>query len=94
MSAYAGLLGGAGYGAYFTLGASFGKRGGGRGVFLFLDFIFGSGSGAIAALFPRPHLKNILGGAAPLEMSARASAIVLLVLIALYVGGAANRARR
>jgi hypothetical protein len=78
-SAYVGALGGAAYGAWFSLGASFGRRGGGRVALLALDWILGA-SGGVAALFsPRGHVRNLLGGAPPMDLSQRASAAALVL---------------
>jgi hypothetical protein len=79
-SAYAGALGGAAYAALFAMGASFGKRGGGRAVLLVADWLFGAGSAATALVTPRGHLRNLLGGASPMGWSGRASAVALVVL--------------
>lgn len=92
--AYAGGLGGGVYASWFALGASFGKRGGGRPMFLVLDWILGAGNGPTALFTPRAHVRNLLGGRAPLEISERASGIVLVLLAAAFVVIAVGRARR
>jgi hypothetical protein len=94
VSAYAGALGGAAYAAWFGLGASFGKRGGGRSVFLALDWILGASSGAGAVITPRAHLRNLLGGAPPMELSQRASSAALVLLTVLFALLALRRSRR
>jgi hypothetical protein len=81
VSAYVGALGGAAYAAWFTLGASFGRRGGGRVVVLLLDWILGASSGAAALVTPRGHLRNLLGGVPPMDLSQRASAAALALLV-------------
>ena len=48
-SAYAGALGGSAYAAWFSLGASFGRRGGGRSLFLVGDWILGGHDGRRSA---------------------------------------------
>jgi hypothetical protein len=78
--AYAGGLGGGVYAAFFALGASFGKRGGGRPLLLVLDWVLGVGDGPAALVTPRAHIRNLFGGVAPLELSERASALTLIVL--------------
>lgn len=79
-SAYAGALGGAAYASWFSLGSAFGRRGGGRSVFLVMDWLLGTGSGAAALVSPRAHLRNLLGGAPPVDLSGRASAGALVLL--------------
>lgn len=93
-SAYAGALGGAAYVAWFALGASFGKRGGGRTGLLVLDWVLGLGHGAVALVTPRAHLRSLLGGAGPMEWSGRASAAALVVLALLCALLAVRRASR
>jgi hypothetical protein len=80
VSAYVGALGGTAYATWFALGASFGRRGGGRVVSLLVDWILGATSGAGALVSPRGHLRNLLGGAAPMDLSERASAAALALL--------------
>lgn len=79
LSSWLGALGGVSYAAWLSLASGFG-RSGRRGTFLVLDLIFGSMSGAWALPFPRAHLRNLLGGAAPLELSQALSAGALAVL--------------
>ncbi len=92
-SAWIGALGAAAYGAYFSFGASFGARGGGRSIALIVDWIFGAGGGVTALLFPRAHLRNLLGGAATLDMSQRGAVIALVLATALFTLLATMRAR-
>ena len=92
-SAYAGGLGGLAYAAWFSLGATFGRRGGGRGVLLVVDWVLGATGGAGALVTPRGHLRNLLGGAPPMDLSERASAIALLALTLLYALIAIRRSR-
>jgi hypothetical protein len=94
VSAYAGALGGAAYAALFALGASFGRRGGGRAVLLVADWIMGSNSTALALLVPRGHLRNLLGGAPPWALSERGSATALLVFALAFTFVAVRRTRR
>jgi hypothetical protein len=79
-SATVGALGGLAYGAWFGLGAAFGRRGGGRSFFLLLDWAVGSSGGTLALLSPRGHVRNLLGGEPPLTLSERASAGSLLAI--------------
>jgi hypothetical protein len=93
VSAYVGALGGAAYAAWFSLGASFGRRGGGRVALLLVDWILGANGGAGALLSPRGHVRNLLGGAAPMDLSQRASAAVLVILAIASALVAIRRAR-
>jgi hypothetical protein len=93
-SAYAGALGGAAYASLFALGSCFGKKGGGRGLFLLADWVVGASGGPLSALTPRAHLRNLLGGAGPMNLSGAASAAVLVALTALYVAATLGRSRR
>jgi hypothetical protein len=79
-SAWIFALGGAVYGACFALASSFGKRGGGRKWFLLLDFVLGVSNGFLATPWPRGHLRNLIGGAPPLDLGQGTSALVLLGL--------------
>jgi hypothetical protein len=92
-SAYAGGLGGGAYASLFAFGATLGKRGGGRIVLLVADWVLGTGSGATALLTPRGHLRNLLGGTAPMDWSGRASAIAIVVLAILLALAAVSRSR-
>jgi hypothetical protein len=92
-SAYAGLLGGAAYAAWFAAGASFGRRGTGRTVLLVADYVLGAGRGAVALVTPRAHLRNLLGGEAPMGLSGRASTAVLVALAVVFALLAVRRAR-
>jgi hypothetical protein len=92
-SAYAGAVGGAAYAAWFSLGATFGKRGGGRTALLVIDWILGMTSGAGAVLTPRGHVRNLLGGVPPLDLPQRASVAALAVLALLCALAAMRRAR-
>ena len=89
-----GALGGAAYAAYFALGAAFGARGYGRSILLVLDWVLGSDVSASALLTPRAHVRNLLGGPAPLEVSGRASYAALGVMVLLFTWLAATRAGR
>jgi hypothetical protein len=89
-----GALGGAAYAAFFAVGASFGARGFGRSVLLVLDWVFGTSAGTSSLLVPRAHVRNLLGGAAPLDVSARTSYLALGVMIVVFTGFACARASR
>ncbi len=94
VSAYAGALGGAAYAALFAMGASFGRRGGGRLLLLVADGLLGANSTALALLTPRGHLRNVLGGAPPWGLGERGSAIALAALTLLFALIAVRRTRR
>ena len=89
-----GALGGTAYAAYFMLGSAIGKTGMTRSILLVLDFVFGSGTGAGALLFPRAHVRNLFGGLAPAEISQRASTAALIILTLVFATLAVFRARR
>jgi hypothetical protein len=93
-STWIGALGGAAYGAYFAAGSAIGKGGTVRGVFLAADFIVGSGAGIGAALVPRGHVVALLGGPVVADLPQRASSVLLVVLIALWIGVAVLASRR
>ena len=93
-SAWVAGLGGAAYGALFSFGASFGKRGGGRAVALVADWVLGSGTGAAGVPTPRAHLRSLLGGEGVMGLSGRASAVALVVLVLLFAALATGRTRR
>jgi hypothetical protein len=94
VSGYVGALGGAAYGAWFLLGAGFGRRGGGRLAALLVDWLLGAGGGVTALLSPRAHVRNLLGGAPPMDLSERASAAALAVLALACALGAVARGQR
>jgi hypothetical protein len=94
VSGYAGLLGGAAYCAWFVLGSSFGKRGGGRTVFLLADWLLDAAGGGASALGPRAHLRNLLGGTPPMGLSERTSAVALIALAFACAAVAVIRVRR
>ncbi len=93
-TAYVGSLGGAAYASFLSLGASFGRRGGGRAVFLVVDWLLGGAGGVLSPVCPRAHVSNLLGGAAPLDLPERASSVALVVLGLGFALVAALRAGR
>ncbi|AKU94253.1 hypothetical protein AKJ09_00917 [Labilithrix luteola] len=88
-----GLLGGAAYAAYFSVGSAIGK-GSMRGFLLAIDWIFGSGSGVLALITPRGHVTSLLGGPLCADLPARASSVILFVLLVVYVLLAVRLTRR
>ncbi len=90
-SAWIGGLGGAVYTALFLCGATLGRLGGGAFIFLGLDFALGTGTGLVAAIWPRSHIRNLLGAAPPLELPQYASSLFLLASFLLMVTFATRR---
>ena len=84
------VLAGTVYAAWFSLASLFGKRGH-RGVAWLGDFLLGSGASAMAAPFPRGHVRNLLGGQPVLDLAQLTSAVVLVTLTLLYLSIAAAR---
>jgi hypothetical protein len=94
VSAYVGGLGGGAYATWFALGTTIGRRGGGRILLLAVDWALGTAGGTTALATPRGHLRNLLGGVSPMDVSERASAVVLVALAALCTVLAIRGARR
>lgn len=88
-----GLLGGATYAAYFSVGSAVGK-GSMRGFLLGVDWLFGSGSGLLAMLTPRGHVTSLLGGPLCADLPPRLSSVVLLLLLAVYTSIAVRLTHR
>jgi hypothetical protein len=87
-------LGGAAYAALFTFGATFGRHGWGRVAALFVDWLFGGGTGVVASCLPRAHVRSLLGGEAVVSLGERASAAALVALVVAFTLLAVARARR
>lgn len=83
VSAGVGGLGGAVYASFYCAGASFGE-GNARGLFLLFDLVFATGS-QIGILFPRAHVLALMGARPTLEISRRASSVVLVLLAIVYL---------
>ena len=75
------------YTAWFAAGATFGRFGGGRWIVLVADFVLGSTDGVLALPLPRAHLRNLIGGSAPLELAQSHSSAILVAttLVALAI---------
>jgi hypothetical protein len=73
------VVAGAAYAGWYALASSFGRLGGGRKWFLGLDWILGSSTGSLSLLWPRGHVRNLLGGAPVAELSQSWSFGVLVV---------------
>jgi len=93
-SAWVGLLGGICYGCWFALAAGFGATGGGRTAALLLDWVLGSGTTALAVLWPRGHLRNLLGAEPVLQMPQWSALVAVLLLSLVYAAAALWRTRR
>ena len=78
-SAWIAALGAAAYAGWFTLGATFWRRGRGRFAPLLIDLVVGTGTGVLAFPWPRAHLQNLLGNEPLLAMTQRSSSVVLLL---------------
>lgn len=91
-SAWVSALGGASYACFFSLGATFGRKGIGRLVFLVVDWLVGSTDG-VELVTPHAHLRNLLGGA-PIPHVSQTISVVVLASIALVCAAiTARRAR-
>jgi len=77
-SAYAGAVGGVAYAAVLVAGTRLG--GFGALACLAVDWVLGAGSGEASIVVPRAHLRNLLGGVAPMGMAGRASAVALVMI--------------
>jgi len=92
-SGWIGGLVAAAYAAWFALGSTFFDRGRGRWIPLVFDFFLGSGSGAIAAVFPRSHARGLLGDVGPTQFSQPQSSVALFVMFVVLSLLAALRSR-
>ena len=93
-TATVGALAGAAYACWFVATSNLGKRGAGRLVFLVLDWTLGSSSSALALLFTRCHVLNLLGASPPLGLSAGAATAILVGLTFLVLALAISRIPR
>ncbi|WP_437579874.1 hypothetical protein [Sorangium sp. So ce887] len=93
ISGWIGALTGAAYAGWFSLGATFLRRGLGRFVPLAADFLFGGSAGVVGALMPRGNAVNLLGGPSPLGLGQPASAGLLALSAVLLVLAASARCR-
>lgn len=73
------LLGGLCYAMYFGLAQLYAGRIGST-LLLLGDWVFGSGTNALSAPWPRGHLRALLGGTAPFELSPRDAALSLVLM--------------
>lgn len=92
-SAWIAALAAAAYTGWFALGATFGRRGGGRWVPLIADFVMGASAGVAGAILPRGNVTSLLGGAAPLGLPQGTSSLILGASALVLGGVAALRCR-
>ncbi|MCU0694237.1 MAG: hypothetical protein MUF54_22840 [Polyangiaceae bacterium] len=78
---------------FYGAAASYGKRGGGRYIWLLTDLVLGPLTGVTAVVFPRAHALNLLGADPVLNLSQPASTVALFVLAAAFAALAALRTR-
>ncbi|NUP13507.1 MAG: hypothetical protein HOW73_46310 [Polyangiaceae bacterium] len=81
------------YAAWFGLGATFGRSGGGRGYVLLADFLVGS-LGVFGVLLPRGSAYNLIGLSAPLDVPQRAASGVLVAVTIVCAAVCALRCKR
>ncbi len=77
-SIWIGIVSGPAYVAAFVGASALGRRGQGRGWLLAADFLLGAGDSFLAFPWPKGHVRNLLGGAAVLELSQSAALLALL----------------
>lgn len=80
----AGFLGGAAYAALFCVGSTLGPKGMGRGLVLLVDWVGGDGTGALGGLWPRAHVRSLLGDVLATPFPSRASAGILILLTLIF----------
>jgi hypothetical protein len=78
-------LGACAYVAWFGAGALFFRSGAGRAAVLVLDFLLGETNGMGALLWPRAHLRNLLGGSPPLDQSQLTATVSLVAIVVLLL---------
>ncbi len=89
-----GAVAGAGYASWFALGSAFGREGGGRFWLLIADWMLGGGTTALAVVWPRAHVKNLIGAPPVLGMSQTLALLAVVVLSTLCVTVALYRTPR
>ena len=75
-----GLMAGIGYACWLGLGSAVGPSGGGRFWALGLDWLLGAGTTALAATWPRSHIRNLLGAEPVLALPQWSSAAALALV--------------
>ena len=80
------------YTGLYALGATFFRRGQGRGALFLVDVILGS-AGSLGALLPRAHVATLMGAPSSLGMSQTTSSIMLVSIALCATAVAAFRSR-
>ena len=93
-SGWVGLVGGLSYSALFLLGSAVGASGWGRFGLLLADWMLGSGTTLAAAVWPRGHLRSLLGADPLLDMPPWSATLTLAGLATVYFGAAFWRTPR
>ena len=94
ISLWVGALGGAAYAAFFSFGSTFGPKGSGRGIFLFMNWFAANSGTAGSFLSPYAQIRSLFGGPRAGDLSQRASTGVLLGLFVVCTLLTAWRCRR
>ncbi len=92
-SVWIGVVSGPAYVAALVGASAYGRRGQGRSWLVAADFLLGAGDSFLAFPWPKGHVRNLLGGAAVLELS-QLGALVALVgtsLAFLWLGTLRNQ---
>jgi hypothetical protein len=92
-SGWIGALVAGAYAAWFAFGSAFLNRGRGRWIPLICDLLFGAGTGALAAIFPRSHARGLLGEIGPTHFSQPQSCVALIVMVFVLVALSMARSR-
>jgi len=93
-SAWIGAVAGLAYAGWFALASTFGRRGGARKWLLVVDFVLGATNGVLALPWPRGHVRNLLGGAPPLDLAQGIAGLCLLAMTAITLLAALARTER
>lgn len=93
-SAWIGLVAGPPYVAAFVGFSALGRAGRGRTWLLLADFVLGAGNSFVAFPWPKAHVRNLLGGSAPLELSQLAALLALVGMSLAFLSLGALRSPR
>jgi hypothetical protein len=80
-----GVIAGASYACWFTLGSRLGRAGRGRTAFLLLDWVLGSSTGLLAMPMPRGHVRNLLGAEPVMQLSQNGAWLTVTALFFLVL---------
>jgi hypothetical protein len=89
-TAWVAALGGAAYGALFSLGSTFRW---GRGTMLIVDALMGSWGGLSSVFVPRAHLRSLLGGLPANDLPQHMSVVALVAITLVCAALAVRRGR-